>query len=98
MHCPQCIVMMYVCMKQIEREGKSPQSGGSGGGLIGPRNAAQSNLCGVRRNAPEPSIIQPIIMMYIWMIFIKNFTPSNFQIFKIISESLFLTPLSQNGV
>jgi len=37
--------------------------------------------------------------MYIWMIFIKNFTPSNFQIFKIISESLLLsTPLSQNRV
>ena len=32
------------------------------------------------------------------MIFIKNFTPSNFQILKIISESLLLTPLSQNGV
>ena len=36
--------------------------------------------------------------MYIWMIFIKNFTPSNFQIFKLISESLLSTPLSQNGV
>ena len=55
MHCPQCI-MMYVCMKQIEREGKSPQGGGSGGGLIGPLNAAQSNLHGVRRNRPETFI------------------------------------------
>ena len=32
------------------------------------------------------------------MICIKNLTPSNFQIFKIISESLLSTPLSQNGV
>ena len=32
------------------------------------------------------------------MIFIKSFTPSNFQIFKIISESLLSTPLSQNRV
>ena len=32
--------------------------------------------------------------MYIWMIFIKNFAPSHFQ--KIISESLFSTPMSQN--
>jgi len=36
--------------------------------------------------------------MYIWMIFIKNFTPSNFQISQIISESILSTPLSQNGV
>ena len=32
------------------------------------------------------------------MIFIKNFTPSNFQISQIISESILSTPLSQNGV
>jgi len=78
MHCPQCV--MNVCMYETNREGreKSPQGGGSGGGLIGPRNAAQSNLCGVRRNPPETSIIQPTRMIYIWMIFIKNFTPSNF--------------------
>ena len=69
-----------------------------GGGLIGPRNVAQSNLRGVRRNPPETSIIQPIIMMCTWVIFIWNFTPSNFQILKIISESLLSTPLSQNGV
>ena len=37
-------------------------------------------------------------MMYICMIFIKNFIPFNFQIFKIISESLLATPLFQNGV
>jgi len=36
--------------------------------------------------------------MYIWMIFIKNFTPSNFQISQIISESILSTLLSQNGV
>ena len=56
MHCPQCIVM-YVCMKQIEREGKTPQGGGSGGGLIGLRNVAQSTFRGVRRNPPEISLI-----------------------------------------
>ena len=32
------------------------------------------------------------------MIFIKNFTPSNFWIFNPISESLFSTPSSQNEV
>ena len=85
-------------MKQIEREEKSPQGGGSGSGLIGPRNAAQSNLRGVRRNPPETAIIQPTIMVYAFMIFIKNFTPSNFQIFKITSESILSTPLFQNGV
>ena len=77
---------------------KSPQVGDYGGDLICPRNAAQSNLRGVQRKPPETSIIQPIIIMYIWMIFIKNFTPSNFQNFKIISESILSTPLSQNGV
>ena len=44
-------------MKQIEREEKSPQGGGSGGGLIGPRNATQSNLRGIQRNPLETSII-----------------------------------------
>ena len=67
MHCPQCIVM-YVCMKQIEREGKKlPQGGGSGGGRIGPRNETQSNLRGVRRNPLETSIIQPTRMIYIYI-------------------------------
>jgi len=70
--------------------------GDSGGGLIGPRTAAKSNLRGVRRNPPETSKIQPTRMMFIWMIFIKNFTLSNFQNFKIISESLFSSLLSQN--
>ena len=37
-------------------------------------------------------------MMYICMIFIKNLTLSNFQIFKIISESNLSRPLSQNGM
>ena len=32
------------------------------------------------------------------MIFIKSFTPSNFQNFKIISESNLSRPLSQNGM
>ena len=32
------------------------------------------------------------------MIFINHFTPSNFQIFKLILESLLSTPMSQNGV
>ena len=40
-----------------EERKKSPQGGGSGGGLIGPRNAAQSNFRGVRRNPPEISLI-----------------------------------------
>ena len=88
-----------VCMHETNREGrkKSSQGGGSGGGLIGPRNAAQSNLRGVRRNPPETSRIQPTRMMYICMIF-KSFTLSNFQIFKIISESNLSRPLSQNGM
>ena len=34
--------------------------------------------------------------MYIWMIFIMNFVSSIFQNFKIVSESLSTTPLSQN--
>ena len=37
-------------------------------------------------------------MIYTWMIFIKKFTPSNFQISYLISESILSTPLSQNGV
>ena len=37
-------------------------------------------------------------MMYIFMIFIKNLTLSNFQIFKIISESNLSRTLSQNGM
>ena len=39
-----------VCMHETNREGrkKLPLGGGSGGGLIGPRNAAQSNLRGFR--------------------------------------------------
>ena len=36
--------------------------------------------------------------MYTWLIFIKNFTRSNFENFKLISELLLSTPLSQNGV
>ena len=36
--------------------------------------------------------------MYIWIMFIKNFTPSNFQNFKLITESLLSTPPPQNGV
>ena len=36
--------------------------------------------------------------MYVWMIFVKNSIPSNFQISQIISESILLTPLSQNRV
>ena len=36
--------------------------------------------------------------MDIWMLFIKNFIPSNFQISQIISESILSTLLSQNGV
>ena len=32
------------------------------------------------------------------MILIKNFTPSNFQMSQIISESILSAPLSQNGV
>ena len=43
-------------------------------------------------------MIQPTKKMYVFMIFIKNFTPSIFQIFKIISESKFSKPLSQNGM
>ena len=88
-----------VCMHEINREGKKlPLGGGSGGGLIGPRNAAQSNVRGVQRNPPETSKIQPTRIMYICMIFIKNFTPSYFQICKIISESNLSIPLSQNGM
>ena len=34
-----------------------PQGGGSGGGLIGPRNAAQSTFCEIRRNPPEISLV-----------------------------------------
>ena len=37
-------------------------------------------------------------MIYAFMIFIKTFTPSNFQILKIISESNLSTTLSQNGM
>ena len=48
---------MCIYMKQMEREEKLPHGGGSGGGLIGPRNATQSNLCGVWRNPPETSLI-----------------------------------------
>ena len=44
------------------------------------------------------SIIQPTKMMYIWIIFIMNFTQSNFQIFKLISESILSIPLFQNRV
>ena len=36
--------------------------------------------------------------MYIWLILIKNFTPSNFQISQIVSKSILSTLLSQNGV
>ena len=87
-----------VCMHETNREGRknSPQGGSSGDGLICPRNAAQSNVYGIRRNPPETSKIQPMRMMYICMIFIKIFTLSNFQIFKIISDSILSTPLSQN--
>ena len=41
-----------VCMHETNREEgkKLPLGGGFGGGLIGPRNAAQSNVRGIRRN------------------------------------------------
>ena len=89
-----------ICMHETNREGrkKLPQGGGSSGGLIGPRKAAQSFLRGVRRNPPETSKIQPTKKIYAFMIFITNFTPSNFQIFKIISESNLSKSLSQNGM
>ena len=69
-----------VCMHETNREGrkKLPLGGGSGGGLIGPRNAVQSNLRGVQKNPPKTSKIQPTRMMYICMIFMKNLTLSNF--------------------
>ena len=46
-------------MHETNREGrkKSPQGGDSGGGLIGLRNAVQSNFRGVWRNPPEISLI-----------------------------------------
>ena len=88
---------MYVCMK-IQREEEFTSRWWSGGGLIGLQNVAQSKDCGVRWNPPMTSIIQPIMMMWAWMILIKNFIPFNFQISKIISESFLLTPLFQNGV
>ena len=34
-----------------------PQGGGSGGGLIGPRNDAQSTFREIRRNPPEISLV-----------------------------------------
>ena len=65
MHCPQCIV--NVCMHETNREERKnlPQGGGSGGGLIGPRNTAQFKECDIQRNPPMTSIIQPTKMMYI---------------------------------
>ena len=67
-HLSHALSLMHrdVYMHETNREGrkKSPQGGGSGGGLIGPRNAAQFNLRGVRRNPPETSIIQPTKMIY----------------------------------
>ena len=62
-----------ICMHETIREGEKilPQGGGSGGGLIGPRKAAQSFLRGVQRNPPKTSRIQPTRMMYICMILLK---------------------------
>ena len=50
-------------MKQMEREEKLPHGGGSGGGLIGPRNTAQSKDCEFCRNPSVNYRIQPIKRM-----------------------------------
>ena len=55
--------LMHGCMKKKKGKENTTLSGGSGGGQIGPRNAAQSNFRGVRRNPPEISLILPIKMM-----------------------------------
>jgi len=47
---------MLVCMK-LKREKNSPQGGGSGGGLIGARNAAQCRGVGVRKNSSGLSFV-----------------------------------------
>ena len=44
-------------MKQMKREEKLSHGGGSGGGLIGPQNVAQSKDCGSRKNPPMTSLI-----------------------------------------
>ena len=87
-----------VCMHEINRKGRKNHLKVVAPVVVCPRNAAQSNVRGIRWNPPETSKIQPTRMMYIFMIFIKSFTLSNFQIFKIISESNLSRPLSQNGM
>jgi len=43
-------------MKQMEREGKLPYGGGSGGSLTGPSVATQSRYRGSYRNPPVTSL------------------------------------------
>ena len=54
---------MCINMKQMEREGKLSHGGGSGGGLIGRRNAAQFRNRESYRNPPVTSLIRPIKRM-----------------------------------
>ena len=49
--------LMHRCMKKKKGKENVTLGGGSGGGLIGPRNAAQSTFRWVRRNPPEISLI-----------------------------------------
>jgi len=48
---------MYVCMNIKREKKKSPLDGGSDGGLISTRNAAQSRECGACRNPAVTSLL-----------------------------------------
>ena len=67
-----CIVLnaswMCVYMKQLEREGRLPHGGGSGGGLTGPSVDAQSRYRGSYRNPQVTSLMRPNKRMIDWMV------------------------------
>ena len=58
MHCPQCIVNVYM-YETNKKEGKLPHDGGSGGGLIGLSVATQFKNHESCRNLPVTTLIRP---------------------------------------
>ena len=97
MHCPQCIVNVYI--HETNGKGRKITSWWwLRWWLTGPSIATQSKNRRSCRNSPVTSLIRPSKIFENCMILLKKLPPSNFQFSKIITESFSSTFLSNNEV